>query len=563
VRATAGDATTLARLTARRRLPTRVRSAGTVKNLIVNELDTQLDSALIRCARQPFDDVSFRPRRTFQPMNDQPTTPIPARFRIRNTTRPQHALMLIVAACAPAFIALPSARGQQANPPAGAMRTATVRGDVFDSLTMSPVAKALVWIPATNQTTFADEKGAFVLNDVPVGEQLVVFSSPALDSLGLGSMGGKVTAGAVSSASLHLASPSFHTLWQALCKSGASVGPDSGIVWGTVRDAATSTRQAGARTAFNWMDMHVGADMKVVRGEVTRDVRTDSTGTYYACGLPTDADIASEAEGTRSASGVVQYDIGVRRVTRVDLLVSTDMVMAPTTTERTPSELAAALKAHGTSSLRGTVRDSKGNVITSASVEFASVDTFVPTNADGQFTLTGLPGGTHPVAARKVGFSPSATSVDLHPGETTEVDFTLNATNELATVNVRAAREAAHDRSAYDERRKAGFGYALEPKDFKDKPDMASVLHAIPSVTVSRYRGQTRVVMPLGSLMSSPCAPLIWIDGRPSVIEEADAIPIANLKAVEVFPHAGSAPPMYVGGQACGVILFWTVFARW
>lgn len=447
--------------------------------------------------------------------------------------------------------------------PAASRANGTVRGEVFDSLAMQPVARALVWLPGTVVSTQADDRGHYTLTDIPAGAHVIAFSTPALDSLGLGTLGANANVTADNITQLKLTTPSFATIWRALCKAGSSVGTDSGIVFGTLRDAASDTRLFGARTRFNWYDMRVGADKKLAMMEITRDVRSDSTGTYYACGLPIDIAVFSEAEGARSASGVVQYAVGSRRLLRVDLLVSTDMVNQPTTRERTSAELIAALKARGTSTVRGTVRDEKNRVQVNASVMIASVDSTVITNDKGEFVLAGLPAGTHDLEARQLGFAPRRTRIDLHPGAVTEADLTVSSSTKLATVNVRAQAVAGSDRADYEHRRREGFGYALEAKDIKDRSDMTAVLQGIPSVTTRRVRGQAFVVMDHGSFTGGECVPLIWIDGTRSDMTVASSINPQDLRAVEVFPRAGSAPPMYVGLQACGVILFWTKMARW
>ena len=296
-----------------------------------------------------------------------------------------------------------------------------VTGVVYDSLAMTNLAGALVWMRGSARSAIADKNGHFQIDSVPAGKQTIAFSSPVLDSLGLGTLASSVDVRADTVAQVTLATPSFRTVWSAICKGTATIATDSGIVWGTVRDAANDVRQANAATRFNWHDLRVGDDKKVVNEDVTRDVRSDSTGEYYACGLPVETEILTEAEGTRSSSGVVPFEIGARRLLRVDLLVSTDMVVPPSTKDRSPDELAALLKAHGTSTLRGTVRDDKGAPRANAAVGIASVDTAVITNANGEFLLAKLPAGTHVVEARVMNAVIAHALVDLRPGKETEI----------------------------------------------------------------------------------------------------------------------------------------------
>ena len=455
------------------------------------------------------------------------------------------------------------------NMPAPVPALGHIRGVVYDSLTMEHVANALVWLPGGTRSGIADKDGRFDIDSVPVGKQTIAFSTPALDSIGLGTLGGQFDVRADGVSQVTLTTPSFNTLWRALCKSTSKIGSDSGIAWGTVRDAANDVFQGNAATRFNWHDLHVGADKNVVNEEVTRDVRADSTGSYYACGLPIETAILTEAEGTHSASGIVQYEIGSHRVVRVDLLVSTDMITQPSTKERTPDEQAAALKLRGTSRVQGTVRDDKGVARAGVSVRVAAIDSTVKTGADGQFAFSGLPAGTQVIESMMIGLAPARIVVDLRPGKQADADLTMStlATNELEAVKVTAAVDAGRFKSDFDARKKSGFGTFLEAKDFENKADALAVIRALPFATAGKNprTGQIVVTFPAVRLGGNGnCQPLIWIDGVRSDATEASVLEPMDMRAVESYPRGSEAPPQYVGlSQGCGVILFWTKRAKW
>lgn len=439
-----------------------------------------------------------------------------------------------------------------------------VRGTVFDSLAMEPVAKATVWIPGGTQTTTADDNGKFELDDVPVGKQFIAFTSTALDSLGLGTQGTLVD---VTGNNTHaqLTTPSFKKIWRLLCSDAAPASrTDSGIVWGTIRDANSDSRLSGASAGFSWYDMTVSADKKVGFREQTHEVRTDSTGTYYACGLPSDIKIASEATGTRSASGTMEYVIGLRRLYRVDMLVSTDMVLQQEITGQTAADTALAMRPHGSAILHGIVRDTKGQPVVGANITLASVDTSARTNAAGEFTMTQLPSGSHVLQVRQIGFSPATMLVELRPSQTTSVTLDMPSARTLAAVNVRGEYPGSREQEDFNYRRRRGMGYFLTEKDLNNKFDIYSTMQTLPGVQIVRHNGAATILFNVRggkSMMSGggsdKCLATIYLDGTRADQEQLASFPPEYFRAVEVYNNRMTVP---IGFESpdCGVILLWS-----
>ncbi|MBC8086013.1 MAG: hypothetical protein H7Z40_02010 [Phycisphaerae bacterium] len=133
--------------------------------------------------------------------------------------------------------------------------------------------------PGGTQTTNTDDKGRFELDNVPQGKQFLAFSNPALDSLGLGTLGNQVDV-AGDGLPVRLTTPSFQTVWRTFCSGvvRASRG-DSGIVWGTVRDADADTRLSGAAASvYHPKDFRA---VEVYNSEFNVPMRYDSLG----CGV--------------------------------------------------------------------------------------------------------------------------------------------------------------------------------------------------------------------------------------------------------------------------------------
>ncbi|MGV3708617.1 MAG: carboxypeptidase regulatory-like domain-containing protein [Gemmatimonas sp.] len=432
-----------------------------------------------------------------------------------------------------------------------------VRGTIFDSLTMLPAARVDVWLSGGTQTTKSDNNGHFELDDVPEGDHFIAFASPALDSTGVGQLGGRARV-SDGRERLSLATPSFATLWKRLCSGMLRAGTDSGIVWGTIRDASNDQRQSNASASFRWYDLTLNEKKRFDFGEDGFDVRTDDTGTYYACGLPTEIRLSTEAMGSRAASGPIELAIGERRLTRLDLLVSSDMVMVrDSTTKAGPT-----LPARGTARLRGRVVDVNGKDVVGAVVSFATLDTTVRTNQLGEFTLLNLPAGTHGLQARHVGHAPATMTVELRAEQTTQTTVTMASAQSLATVNVRAERVLGIDQQDFQRRLKLRSGYTLQADQLKDRFDLTSALQGMPGVQITRpVYGEVQVLM--SNRRYGQCAPALYVDKVLVLPETLAQYRAQDLVAVEVFNSKFSVP---VGFEArgCGAVLFWTrLNPRW
>ncbi|MEO7998589.1 MAG: carboxypeptidase-like regulatory domain-containing protein, partial [Gemmatimonadaceae bacterium] len=249
----------------------------------------------------------------------------------------------------------------------------------------------------------------------------------------------------------------------------------------------------------------------------------------------------------------LEYMIGERRLFRADLLVSTEMVRAKTDTTSITSW-------RGSSTLTGVLRDEKGRAISGATIAVLGNDSLARSDENGAFTVANVPAGTQLVQIRQIGFSPVSSLVDMRPGANTAAQFNLNRTVELKPVNVRADRTRPIDRIGYEERKRAGGGFYLENKDFKNAFHVGAIVQGLPNVIVDKSnRGTTVLMKKRGTEL---CVPRVYIDGYPMSIDDATVRSVDAYRAVEVYNRAINAPPQYASGE-CGVILFWTWHARW
>lgn len=444
--------------------------------------------------------------------------------------------------------------------------TGKIQGVVFDSLLMKPIAGAMVTLLGHAEAIKADSRGRFTFENLAAGEQTVMFSTPELDSLGLGTMGTTVTLTEEVTARITLSTPSLRTLWQRRCIAGTRIGPDSGIVWGYVRDAATNQPLSAAAATFSWYDLRTRKAPGLIIDDVRREVITDNTGLFFACGVPVDVVVASEAIDTSTvrgsaASGHLEYAIGSRRLQHLNLLVSTDMVLPDSVATPTTMDSAAFERARGKAILKGMVVDDRDRPVADAIVTVSSADTSVRTGKDGLFLITGLPSGTQSMQTKRIGITQVSQMVPLRPDSVTEVIVRAVAYNTASVYNVRAQRVKGSDRLEYETRRKSGFGSYIETKQIENRVDVASVLQSFPGLTVNQKGFDLQVTSMMG--MKGRCTPSAFVDGMPSDFSVANMYKPSDFRAIEIYLHASSVPAQYSSFASCGAILFWTRNARW
>lgn len=443
-----------------------------------------------------------------------------------------------------------------------------IRGVVFDSLRMVPMKQATVMLMDGPQADTTDQYGRFELTDVLPGRHAIAFASAALDSLGLGTLGVPITMVAGATANVNLATPSFRTLWLHRCGNAPALTTDSGIVWGTVRDAATNMPVAGASAQFAWYDLNSAIEKGINIRQVRKEVTADESGLFVACGLPTDLRIVSSAIGATSASGEVEYQVGELRLQRLDLFMSTDMVVADSVQLVTRADSMAAKRPRGAAVVAGIALDYRKKPLANATVNIANVDTLVRTNKSGQFVLGGLPSGTQQLEARKVSYAAHFELVHLHADSVARTTFQMSDFKTLTTINVRANSARGSDRLDYERRRKTGFGYFFEPATMARSVDLGSILTLAPRVTVHRTpNGELEVMMP--GKMTLLCQPRVFLDGLLTTWEIVNMRVPKFYRAIEVYPDGLKVPPeftvadKYGDAKYCGTVMFWSFNARW
>ncbi|MGV3708730.1 MAG: carboxypeptidase regulatory-like domain-containing protein [Gemmatimonas sp.] len=365
----------------------------------------------------------------------------------------------------------------------------TLRGIVFDSLTQRTAPGAEVWIRSARRTTKTDKDGRFEFSDLEIGTYVVEWATAATDSAGLSSLMHRVEVSRPT-VEITLASPSFPTLWRRICGASTKVNPDQGILWGTVRDAESDIRQSGARTYLRWYDANSANSKRMSLEERASEFTTDSTGTFYACGVPADLNVRAQSVGAMSATGEIAVLIGETRVRRLDMWVSRQLMEEVPVDSSVDSVRSTRT---GTARIQGIVRDTLGNAVVNATVSIEATGKSVRTDSSGRFAFDNVPSGSQEIELRHIGFAPITRTLHVRSGDAERVDLVLARANQLSAFNVRAPISSTRDRDDYLARRRAGFGFAIDSTRLQGASTLSTVLRSVPSILVSVDQGITRV----------------------------------------------------------------------
>ena len=436
----------------------------------------------------------------------------------------------------------------------------TVRGTVFDSLLGVPLAGAHVALLKGTPSTETDRHGRYVLDSVPIGPQVLTFWHPALDSIGLSNFAFPVPVQAGAVTTLPLGVPSHATYWRAACGSPQRAGADTGVVYGTVRDAETGRRLAGAHAAVSWLSVRWDSAGRWQPDRAGAEVRADSLGNYYLCGAPVEYLVTALATAGPFSSGVVDVLVNARGVVRRDLSVSREALAAQ------PDSVSPRTR-RGLATVIGIVRGERGGVLPGAVATLDEVTDTALVDNTGRFELRGVPSGSRMLMVRRVGYFAWRSQVDLRNRDTTRVDVALEEATVLDTIRVTAAPEMSAVLEEINLRRLAGFGYVLGMSEIRQRFSMSSIFQGIPSVRVEgasdRFTLWATAVYSIKSTRGGYCRMKVYIDGFLADEEQLATMLPQRIAVVEVYPR----PTAFLGRyedpvSPCGVVLVWTVLAR-
>ena len=211
----------------------------------------------------------------------------------------------------------------------------------------------------------------------------------------------------------------------------------------------------------------------------------------------------------------------------------------------------------------GVVRDSAGTVVVGAEVGVVGALGRGTTGSDGTFRMAAVPVGRHTVVARRLGFRPDSSVVEVAGGDTAQVTLRMAAVAyRIAPVVVEAGRQRYTGRLAgFYERRERGMGHYFTQEDIDRRNPMrvSDLLRGVPGLRIIPQRNGESVI----TLRNQRCTPFIWIDGAPATAGflNPDYFAPNTLAAIEVYAGPASVPPELMGVRgrgSCGVIALYS-----
>ena len=427
---------------------------------------------------------------------------------------------------------------------------ATLRGEVYDSLNKRPLDGASVSVTGIGRTTTTDSRGRFHFDSVVPGTYTVVAYHALLDSIGLGAVSARTTVG-TTSGQVTVSVPSFDSFWRLAC--GDRPAPrDSGIVYGTIRDANTGKTVTGAKVDLSWVDVSVDSLRHMREKRWHQTTRTDASGNYGVCGVPISTVPSIEASYAEGSSGSVDLVGDQHRVRRRDLSLGP---LAETDSSRRGI-------------IAGLLTDPAGQPFAGAQV---LVQSFPETRsgADGRFVVRNVPTGTRQVEIRSVGMAPFITTVDVTSHDTAMIAAQLKKVATLDVVRVTGTMRQQRLVADLEARRKMGLGFVQDSTAFEGRVQLVSVFAAFPHLAIQRVGNGQRYYLTL-PIAIGRCAANLWIDGKhmqtvPNPMVGYDLLldlQPDQIAAIEVYPHGASVPmELQSLNSTCGAVAIWTKWA--
>jgi hypothetical protein len=452
------------------------------------------------------------------------------------------------------ILAIAAQLGAQTPAPAPApIKTgkAKITGVVLDSLNARYLPDADVLVDGTNIAARTDSLGNFTFEDLPPGTYRVGVFHPMLDTLGLSIVTAPFRVGPDSVSFATLAVPSAETLVARVCPAPADPTAASAVV-GLVEDPENGKPIANTDVSISWNQFEISKEVGIRRTPHLVHATTDTTGRFKLCDLPSGLDATLQARRGGISTPELPVSLGDRPV---EIVVRTILLPLDSTVKT------------GNASLSGTVKLEKNDNNAGTRVEVAGTDIVAMTNAQGDFTLQGLPPGSRLLVARHLGYVAGTIPVDLMSRETKHVALTLpKFVPVMDPVLVTARRTAALDKLGFSQRSKSASGYFLGPDRLKNMHPiyMTDILRLVPSLRVVNTPMGATVMSSRGvtSLSGSSGCVQYFVDDMPFTEQEPGEansfISGSEIVAVEVY-QPGLAPAQYIRGTgSCVTILLWT-----
>ena len=455
----------------------------------------------------------------------------------------------------------------------------SITGIVFDSVAGRPLVGATVQVTGAagavvgrTASGVTDTAGRYSVANLAPGRYVAGFFHDALDTLGLVGEPRAVDIGDAG-ASVDLATPSPRTIIGTIC--GANSVTDSlGLLIGHVYKSGTSAPISGATVTVEW------GETIIERGSVrSRNMAADATsqgpGWFAMCDVPGEVELTLSASSGADSSGFVSMEVprtGIRHVTfwvggavRVPS-ASVDTISAMDTTIRV---LAPEMVWRGGARLTGIVRDERGLGVNGARVLVRGTNVATTSSNRGYFGLDSLPGGTHTLEVRAVGYLPATTIVHLAAEQPAQAEvFIGDRLVTLETVKVTATLVFSKNLARFQTNRERNHGgMFVGPREIERFRGMrfSNLVQAVPGVRLNYNQGFSILMDYTGTddgQSRGLCVPQFYIDGQRSqyTASEIEGLYRADeLAGVEVYVRESQRPIEFQDSNSrCGAIAIWT-----
>jgi hypothetical protein len=268
-------------------------------------------------------------------------------------------------------------------------------------------------------------------------------------------------------------------------------------------------------------------------------------------------------EVPRTSVRHVRFHIGEAR------RVPTAAVDTITPIDTTLRVLAPEMVWRGDAQLTGIVRDERGQGAEGARV-FVRGTNIANTSSDrGYFALDNLPGGTHMLEVRTLGYLPATRIVHLDPDQPLQAEvFIGERLVTLETVRVQATLVFSRNLARFQTNRERNPGGTfVGPREIERFRGMrfSNLVQSIPGVRLS-YNGGFSILMNYAGTddgqSAGLCVPAIYLDGRRSqyTAGEIEGLYRADeIAGAEVYVRESQRPIEFQDANSrCGAIAIWT-----
>ncbi len=449
---------------------------------------------------------------------------------------------------------------------AGAIATSTavaqgrpagsIVGSVTDSLHLRSLSGGSVVFsqqgaPAGSATTVravpTTPAGLFTADSLPPGPYLAALSVPELDSLGIALAPQPVDVASGHPTSVTIVLPSLATVTAQSCPTG-TVAPKRGMMVGRVLDGGTGKPLVGARVVVQWVDVWFDKAKGIRQATRVRYSATAAGGVYRVCDVPSVLTLITQAQSGERTSPPVDLQLGPSGLARQDFTVGSQ----------------AQPGAPQTATLAGSVRNGDGQPLPNVEVSVLGTPSTTRTTVDGKFQLDHLPAGTLTVEARRIGYLPNRTPIQLVPdsARTTAITLVRRAAMLDSVVVYARKRYALSDIPGFNYRKEHYHGTFLDSAAIASRVPVEAidVVRGVPGIEVDWTGSDYVITSTRGthSASSNTCQPILFVDRVQ--VPDINWVQPSDIKAVEVYATPLDAPAEFVrgAGSSCGIVLIWT-----